>query len=85
MAHLWLTQPLHREFDVVALDNFTEKHGINLEWLLDGMGRVFKKRPDQAEPNSTGAEFAAVVRTMPMADQQAIGAMLREMVQEREQ
>jgi hypothetical protein len=22
---------------------FTEKHGVNLEWLLEGKGRIFKK------------------------------------------
>jgi hypothetical protein len=65
--------------------NFTEKHGVNLEWLLEGKGRVFEKDPIRLSPNSTGAEFAAVVATMPMADQQAIGAMVREMLQERDQ
>jgi hypothetical protein len=65
--------------------NFTEKHGVNLEWLLEGRGRIFEKDPIRLSPNSTGAEFAAVVATMPMADQQAIGAMVREMVQERDQ
>jgi hypothetical protein len=64
---------------------FTEKHGVNLEWLLEGRGRIFEKDPIRLSPNSTGAEFAAVVATMPMADQQAIGAMVREMVQERDQ
>ena len=62
---------------------FTEKHGVNLEWLLEGRGRIFKKDPIRLGPNSTGAEFAAVVATMPMADQQAITAMVREMTQER--
>jgi hypothetical protein len=33
----------------------------------------------------TGTELAAVVATMPMADQQAITAMVREMTQERNQ
>jgi hypothetical protein len=64
---------------------FTEKHGVNLEWLLEGRGRIFKKDPIRLSPNSTGAEFAAVVRTLPMADQQAIGAMLRDLSQERNQ
>jgi hypothetical protein len=64
---------------------FTEKHGVNLEWLLEGRGRIFKKDPIRLGPNSTGAEFAAVVATMPMADQQAITAMVREMTQERNQ
>jgi len=34
---------------------------------------------------STGVEFAAVVATMPVADQQAIRTMVREIVQERNQ
>ena len=54
----------------------TEKHGVNLGWLLEGEGRIFKK--DQQE-------FAAVVATMPEADQQAIRTMVREIVQERDQ
>jgi len=33
----------------------------------------------------TGAEFAAVVATMPMADQQAIRTKVRDIVQERDQ
>jgi hypothetical protein len=36
-------------------------------------------------PNSTGAEFAAVVRTMPMADQQAIEAAVDRLLKERDQ
>jgi hypothetical protein len=54
---------------------FTEKHGVNIEWLLEGKGRIFEKDPIRLGPNSTGAEFAAVVATMPMADQRAIEAM----------
>jgi hypothetical protein len=65
--------------------NFTEKHGVNLEWLLEGKGRIFKKDPIRLSPIMTGDEFAAVVTTMPMADQQAIGAMLRDLSQERDQ
>jgi hypothetical protein len=64
---------------------FTEKHGVNVEWLLEGRGRIFEKDPIRLSPNSTGAEFAAVVATMPMADQQAIGAMVRDLSQERDQ
>ena len=55
---------------------FTEKHGVNLGWLLEGKGRIFKK--DQQD-------LAAVVATMPMADQQAIRATIREILQERDQ
>jgi hypothetical protein len=57
---------------------FTEKHGVNLEWLLEGRGRIFKKDPIRLSPNSTGAEFAAVIATMPMADQQAIRTTVRD-------
>jgi hypothetical protein len=65
--------------------NFTEKHGVNLEWLLEGKGRIFEKDPIRLSPNSTGAEFAAVVATMPMADQRAIRTMVDEILQERNQ
>jgi hypothetical protein len=66
--------------------NFTEKHGVNLEWLLEGKGRVFKKDPIRLSPNMSGSEFAAVVTALPMADQQAISTMVRELVQqERDQ
>jgi hypothetical protein len=53
---------------------FTEKHGVNLGWLLEGQGRMFKKDP-----------LAAVVPTIPEADQQAIRTMVREILQERDQ
>ena len=76
----WLGRLKHHE-----IANFTEKHGGNLEWLLEGKGRIFKNDPIRLSPNSTGAEFAAVVATMPMADQQAIRTMVREIVQERDQ
>jgi hypothetical protein len=65
--------------------NFTEKHGVNLEWLLEGRGRIFKKDPIKLSQNMSGNEFAAVVATMPQADQQAIRATVREILQERDQ
>jgi hypothetical protein len=65
--------------------NFTEKHGVNVDWLLEGKGRIFKKDPIRLSPNMTGNEFAAVVATMPEADQQAIRATVREILQERDQ
>jgi hypothetical protein len=58
---------------------FSERHGVNIEWLLEGRGRVFKKDPITVNPNMTGGEFAAVVRTLPAADQRSIEARLREM------
>jgi hypothetical protein len=67
------------------IGEFTEKHGVNLEWLLEGRGRVFKKDPIRLSPNSTGAEFAAVVRTMPMVDQRAIEAAVDRLLKERDQ
>jgi hypothetical protein len=64
---------------------FTEKHGVNIEWLLEGKGRIFESDPITLSPNMTGSEFAAVVETMPMADQQAIRATICEILQERDQ
>lgn len=65
--------------------DFVENYGVNFEWLLGGKGRIFKKDPITLNPNMTGSEFAAVVTTMPMADQQAITTKLREILQERDQ
>jgi len=64
---------------------FTEKHGVNLEWLLEGKGRIFQNDPIRLNPNMTGSELASVVATMPMPDQQAIRATVREILQERDQ
>jgi len=64
---------------------FVEKHGVNWQSLLEGKGRIFEKDPIRLNPNSTGSEFAAVVATMPMADQQEIRTMVREILQERDQ
>jgi hypothetical protein len=65
--------------------NFTEKHGVNLAWLLEGRGRIFKTDPIELSPNMTGSEFAAVVTTLHPADQQAIRTMVDEIFQERDQ
>jgi hypothetical protein len=67
------------------IGEFATKYGVNLEWLLEGEGRIFKKDPIKLSPNMTGSEFAAVVATMPIADQQAISTMVRELLQERDQ
>ena len=67
------------------IGEFTEKHGVNLEWLLEGKGRVFEKDPIRLSPNSTGAEFAAVVRTLPAAEQQMIEAEVDRLLKERNQ
>jgi hypothetical protein len=61
---------------------FSEAHGVNLEWLLEGKGRIFEKDPITINANMTGSEFATVVTTLPMADQQAITTMVRELLRE---
>ena len=60
---------------------FSEQHGVNIEWLLEGRGRIFKDDPIVLNPNMTGTEFAAVVHTLPIADQRAIEARVREIVE----
>jgi hypothetical protein len=62
---------------------FSEQHGVNIEWLLEGKGRIFKKDPITLNPNMTGSEFAAVVTTLPMADQQMITTMVHEILREK--
>ena len=62
---------------------FSQQHGVNIEWLLEGKGRIFKKDPITLNPNMTGNEFAAVVRTLPTADQRSIEARICEMVRKR--
>jgi hypothetical protein len=61
---------------------FAAKYGVNHEWLLEGKGRIFEKDPITINPNMTGSEFAAVVTTLPVADQQAITTMVRELLRE---
>jgi hypothetical protein len=67
------------------IGEFAKKYSVNFEWLLEGKGRIFEKDPITINPNMTGSEFAAVVTTLPMADQQAISTMVREILQERDQ
>jgi hypothetical protein len=67
------------------IGEFATKYSVNLEWLLEGKGRIFEKDPIGLSPNMTGGELAAVVAKMPAADQQAIRAMVREILQERDQ
>jgi len=62
---------------------FAEKHGVNLEWLLEGRGRVFEKDPIRLNPKMTAAELAAVVRTLPEAKQQTIEAAVDQLLKER--
>jgi hypothetical protein len=68
-----------------AIGEFTEKHGVNLEWLLEGKGRVFKKDPIRLHQNITAAELAAVVRTLPEAEQQMIEAEVDRLLKEQDQ
>jgi hypothetical protein len=65
--------------------NFTEKHGVNIEWLLEGKGRIFEKAPITLNPKTTAAELAAVVRTLPEAKQQMIEATVDRLLKERNQ
>jgi hypothetical protein len=67
------------------IGEFATKYGVNLEWLLEGKGRIFEKDPITINPNMTGGEFAAAVTTLPIADQQMIRTMVREILQERDQ
>jgi hypothetical protein len=60
---------------------FTEKHGVNLKWLYEGVGSIFKTGPKLIEVGNP----ATVVATMPEADQQAIRTMVCEILQERDQ
>jgi hypothetical protein len=64
------------------IGEFTEKHGVNPRWLFEGRGPIFEKGAIRLSPNMTGSELAAAVATMPEADQQAIRAMVREVLQE---
>jgi hypothetical protein len=66
------------------LVEFVEKYGINWPWMLEGVGRIFRKDPIRLNPNSSGEEFAAVVATMPLPDQQVIRTLVRDIVQERD-
>jgi hypothetical protein len=68
-----------------AIGEFTEKHGVNLEWLLEGKGRIFKKYPITLHQNITAAELAAVVRTLPEAEQQMIEAEVDRLLKEQDQ
>lgn len=65
------------------LAKFTDKHGVNPEWLLEGTGRIFKKDPIVLGPNMRGAELAAVVRTLPETQQQIIEATVDRLLKER--
>jgi hypothetical protein len=64
--------------------NFSEKHGVNLAWLLEGRGRIFKTDPIMLNPKTTAAELAAMVRTLPEAEQQMVDVMIDRLLQERD-
>jgi hypothetical protein len=54
---------------------------VNLEWLLEGKGPIFK----DASPTSAmrGAEFAALVKTLPEAEQLKIEAVIDLFLEDR--
>ena len=58
---------------------------MNIEWLLEGKGRIFEKAPITLNPKTTAAELAAVVRTLPEAKQQMIEATVDRLLKERNQ
>jgi hypothetical protein len=62
--------------------NFAEKHGVNLEWLFEGKGRVFETDPITVNSSMTGKEFAAVLGQMPLPDQQMIRGMIDQILEE---
>jgi len=64
---------------------FIKKHGVNAEWLLEGKGRIFEKDPTTLNSNMTTAELAAVVRTLPEAEQQMIEAAVDRLLKVRDQ
>jgi hypothetical protein len=68
-----------------AVGEFVEKHGVIWPWLLEGNGRIFESDPIRLNPNMSGGELAAVVATMPEADQQVIRTLVRNVLQERDQ
>ncbi|MET4485232.1 hypothetical protein [Bradyrhizobium sp. LA7.1] len=53
---------------------FTEVHGVNLEWLLEGRGRIFATDPIEIRTPMTGKEFVAVLSTLPQDEQEMIKA-----------
>ncbi|WP_407160171.1 hypothetical protein [Bradyrhizobium sp. STM 3557] len=75
----WPLTLRHRE-----IGRFCLKHGVQAEWLFEGRGRIFKDDAIEVGPNMTGAEFAEVVTTLPMADRRAIEAKLRQLAEGRQ-
>jgi hypothetical protein len=67
------------------LATFVEEHGINWSWMLEGAGRMFTGDPIRLGSNSSAEEFAAVVATLPLPDQQAIRILARDMARGRDQ
>ena len=66
------------------IGKFAEKHGVNLGWLLEGTGRIFKNDKIDLTPMS-GTEFAALLRTLPEAEQRKMEAVLDLLLAERRQ
>ena len=59
--------------DAKASAQFSERYGVNREWLLAGTGRIFKTDPIAINPNITRSEFASAVGTLPAAERRPAG------------
>jgi hypothetical protein len=68
----------HRE-----IAKFHHKHGVNLEWLLEGKGRVVINEPPNS--NRSSAELAALVHTLAEAQQRKIEGVVDLLLEERSQ
>jgi hypothetical protein len=64
------------------IGRFCLQYGVRLEWLLEGEGSILKKGP--AGPPMSGAEFAAVVKTLPEAQQRRIETLIDLFMAERD-
>jgi hypothetical protein len=66
------------------IGKFVEMHGVNLNWLLEGRGRIFKEAPIALIPNRRAAELAANLRTLPEDQQRKIEAVVDLFLEERQ-
>jgi len=62
---------------------FTQKHGVNPDWLLEGKGRNFKKDKTGLKPSRSAAEMAALVPTFSEVQQRQIEALVDLFLEER--
>jgi hypothetical protein len=63
-----------------AIVSFCEQYGVNFVWLLEGRGRIFEDDPI-ARMKCT--ELAALVQTLPEAQQRKIEAMVDQILRQR--